>query len=184
MEKVKIATQWLESCAGCHMSLLDIDERIVELLKHVELTSSPITDLKHPPIDGVDVGILTGAVGNDDQLAEAKEMRERARILIALGDCAVFGGICTLRNFFSRQEVLGRGYIESESTVDGVIPVHQELAPLIGRVQAVGEVVPVDIHLPGCPPSADAIWYVLSELIAGRMPKLEGRVLRYGLDGG
>ena len=60
MAKVKVATDWLDICSGCHMAVLDIDERIVELVKHVQFTSSPITDLKHPPEDGVDVGILTG----------------------------------------------------------------------------------------------------------------------------
>ena len=102
MDRIRVATQWLEACAGCHMSFLDIDERIVELLKHIELTSSPITDLKHPPETGVDVGILTGAVGNEDEVAEAKEMRERAEILIAMGDCAVFGGICAIYQGFCR----------------------------------------------------------------------------------
>ncbi len=184
MGKIKVATQWLEACAGCHMSFLDIDERIVELLKHVELTSSPITDLKHPPESGVDVGILTGAIGNEDEIEEAKEMRERAKILIALGDCAVFGGICTMRNFFDTDEVLRRGYIETESTVDGEIPANEDLAPLTPKVKSIDEVVPVDIYLPGCPPTADAIWYVLSELLEGRMPKLEGKVLKYGTDGG
>jgi len=184
MGKIKVASQWLEACAGCHMSFLDIDERIVELLKHVELTSTPITDLKHPPEEGVDVGILTGGIGNEDEEAEAIEMRERSKILIAMGDCAVFGGICTMRNFFDKEEVLRRGYIETESTVDGEIPVHEDLSPLTDKVKSVGDVVPVDIYIPGCPPTADAIWYVLSELLEGRMPKLEGKVLKYGMDGG
>jgi len=183
MGKVKVATQWLESCAGCHMSFLDIDERIVELLKHVELSSSPITDLKHPPESGVDVGILTGGVGNEDEEEEAKLMRSRCKILIAMGDCAVTGGICTMRNFFDKEEVLRRGYIETESTVNGEIPHDDELAPLLDKVMGVGDVVPVDIFVPGCPPSADAIWFVLTELLAGRTPKLEGKVLKYGMDG-
>jgi len=183
MKKITVATQWLESCAGCHMSFLDIDERIVEFLKVFELTSSPITDLKRPPDDGVDVGILTGGVGNQAEVDEAKEMREKARILIALGDCAVNGGICAMRNFFSREDVLSRGYVETESTVAGKPPEHTELTPLTRRVKGVGEVVPVDFYLPGCPPSADAIWFVLSELAAGRTPELDGVVLKYGLDG-
>ncbi|HPD42527.1 MAG TPA: NADP oxidoreductase, partial [Anaerolineae bacterium] len=79
---------------------------------------------------------------------------------------------------------LRRGYIETESTVDGEIPVHEDLAPLTDKVSGVDEVVPVDIYLPGCPPTADAIWYVLTELLEGRMPKLEGKVLKYGMDGG
>jgi NAD-reducing hydrogenase small subunit len=88
-----------------------------------------------------------------------------------------------MRNFFDRDEVLCRGYVETESTVDGTVPCHEELAPLTCRVKSVGEVVSVDVYLPGCPPSADAIWHVLNELLAGRMPKLEGEVLKYGLDG-
>lgn len=184
MGKVKVAMQWLEACAGCEMSFLDIDERIVELLKYVELTSSPITDLKHPPVEGVDVGLLSGGIGNEEEIHDAKEMRERAKILIALGDCAVTGGICTMRNFFQKEAVLRRGYLETESTVAGEIPQHEDLAPLTEQALGIDSVVPVDIYLPGCPPTADAIWYVLSELLAGRMPKLEGKVLKYGTDGG
>ena len=181
MGKITLATEWMEACAGCHMSILDIDERIVELLQHVELTSTPITDLKHPPKEGVTVGILTGAVGNSHQVEVAKEMRERAQILIAMGDCAVFGGICTMRNFFPKEEVLRRGYVETESTHNpaGVIPDSEELGALTDRVMAVDEVVPVDVYLPGCPPSADAFWYVVTELLAGRKPELSGENLKY-----
>ena len=178
-KKVTIATDWLETCAGCHMSFLDLDERLIELLKFIEITSSPITDLKHPPEDGVDVGILTGAIGNTDQEKVAKEMRERCRILVAVGDCAVFGGVCTMRNFFNKDEVLRRGYVESESTIDGKIPISNTLNSLLENVKTVDEVVEVDVYLPGCPPDADAIYFVLSELIKGRMPKLTAENLRY-----
>jgi NAD-reducing hydrogenase small subunit len=180
MAKVKVATDWLDICSGCHMAILDIDERIVELLKHVEITSSPITDLKHPPEEGVDVGILSGAVSNTHQLEVAEEMRERANILIALGDCAVFGGICTMRNFFDKEEVLRYGYVESASTdEEGAVPTSPELAKLFDRVQALDEAVKVDLHIPGCPPPADAIWFALTELLAGRIPVLKDENLTY-----
>jgi len=180
MAKVKVATDWLDICSGCHMAFLDIDERIVELLKHVEITSSPITDLKHPPEEGVDVGILTGAVSNDHQLKVAKEMREKAGLLIALGDCAVFGGICTMRNFFDKEEVLRMGYVESASTDEnGFVPRSPELAKLFDRVMALNEAVKVDVHIPGCPPPADAIWFALTELLAGRIPELKDENLTY-----
>ncbi|MCL0050277.1 NADP oxidoreductase [Dehalococcoidia bacterium] len=180
MAKVKIATDWLEICSGCHMSLLDIDERIVELVKHVQFTSSPITDLKHPPKDGVDVGILTGGVGNTHQEEVAMEMRERCKILVALGDCAVFGGIVTMRNFFDKEEALRRAYVETEGTDEGgAVPRSDELGKLLDREMALNEVVKVDVHIPGCPPPADAIWFALTELLAGRIPVLTGDNLTY-----
>ena len=180
MGKIKLASDWLDVCSGCHMSILDIDERIVELIKHVEFTSTPITDFKHPPESGVDVGILTGAVSNTHQLEGAKLMRERSKILISLGDCAVFGGICTMRNFFDTEEVLEFGYVKSMSTdASGAVPRSPELGKLFDRVMAVNEVVKVDLHIPGCPPPADAIWYAVTELLQGRIPVLTGDNLTY-----
>ena len=178
MTKVKVAMDWLAACAGCEMSVLDTDERLVQLLEKIELTSTPITDLKHPPKEGVTVGILSGTVNNTTNLEVAKEMRERCKVLIAMGDCAVFGGIMTMRNFFDTNEALKRAYVETESTVDGIIPGSEELSKPIKAVP-VNQVVKVDIHLPGCPPSADAIYYVLSELLEGRIPVLSGENLKY-----
>lgn len=181
MAKVKVAMDWLDICSGCEMSLLDIDERIVELLKHVELTSTPITDLKHPPEEGVDVGILTGSVGNTDQIEVVKEMRERCKFLIAFGDCATFNPIPipAMRNFFEKDEVLETGYVGTASTVDGKIPESDMLCKLLDKVVGIDEIVKVDFYLPGCPPDADTIFYVLTELVAGRVPVLEGKNLRY-----
>lgn len=178
MGKVLVATDWLGACAGCHMSVLDMDERLVELLEYIQLTSTPVTDLKHPPKGGVTVGILTGAVTNTANMEVARQMRERCKVLIALGDCAVFGGIPTMRNMVSIQDALRRAYVESESTVDGKIPTSEELCRPV-PVRAVNQLVKVDVNLPGCPPSADAIHYVLSELLAGRVPELKGDYLKY-----
>ncbi len=180
MAKVTLCTDWLDVCSGCHMSLLDIDENIVELLKHVQLLSSPITDLKHPPEEGCDVGILTGSVSNDHQEEVARRMRERAKILISVGDCAVFGGICTMRNFFDLEDVLRRGYIETESTDPGSeIPRSPEIAKLYPQVKAVDQVVKVDLHIPGCPPPAESLWFAITELLAGRTPVLTEELLTY-----
>jgi NAD-reducing hydrogenase small subunit len=178
MTKVKVAMDWLAACAGCEMSVLDMDERLVQLLEKIELTSTPITDLKHPPKEGVTVGILSGAINNTTNLEVAKEMRERCKILIALGDCAVFGGIMTMRNFFDINEALKRAYVETESTVDGSIPDSDELSKPL-KACPVNGVVKVDVHVPGCPPSADTIYYVLSELLEGRIPALKGENLKY-----
>jgi len=180
MAKVTLCSDWLDVCSGCHMSILDIDERIIELIKHVQILSTPITDLKHPPEEGCDVGILTGSVSNDHQEAVTREMREKAKILIALGDCAVFGGICTMRNFFDVEDVLERGYVSTESTAEGQqIPRSNEIAKLFPQVKAVNEIVDVDLHIPGCPPPADAIWFAITELLAGRTPVLTDDMLTY-----
>lgn len=175
-KKVTVATDWLAGCAGCHMSLLDIDERIVALVEKVQLTSTPITDLKHPSEQGVDVGMLEGAVNNSTGEEVARRMRSHCKVLIALGDCAVFGGIPTMRNAVSIDAALRRAYIDTESTIDGQIPGHEDIA-VMQETRALDQVVPVDIYLPGCPPSADAIFHVLSELLEGRMPKLKGKYL-------
>ncbi len=175
-KKVTVASDWLAGCAGCHMSFLDIDERLVNLIQLATLTATPITDLKHPSEQGVDVGILEGAVNNSAGEAVAKRMRERSKILIALGDCAVFGGIPTMRNRGCRGDALKRAYIESESTVDGRVPDDPELAQM-QEARPLDQVVAVDVYLPGCPPPADAIFHVLTSLVEGKKPQLTGKLL-------
>jgi NAD-reducing hydrogenase small subunit len=177
MAKVKIATDWLAGCAGCHMSLLDLDEELVKVLEAIEITSSPVTDLKHPP--EVTVGIIEGAVANTANVEVLKEMREKCQILLALGDCACFGGIVTMRNLVDKEEALQRGYVDTESTVDGEVPSDPELCQLLDRVMACNEVVKVDAYLPGCPPSAAAIGWAIKELLEGRIPAPIGENLRY-----
>ena len=177
MEKVKIATSWLDVCAGCHMSLLDIDEAIIDISNAVEFTRSPITDIKEFP--DVDVGIISGAIGNVEQEAEAKELRERCKILVVLGDCACFGGIPSMRNVFSKEEVLRRVYIETESTKEGKIPTSPEISPLLEKALPANAVVKVDCFVPGCPPRAEAIKYAITELLQGRIPVLPSEMMRF-----
>ncbi|NPV77697.1 MAG: NADP oxidoreductase [Anaerolineae bacterium] len=179
MSKPKVASDWLAGCAGCHMSLLDMDERIVKIAELVDLRATPITDLKEPDASGVDVGVLEGGVNNTLNEEVAHRMRKRCKVLVALGDCAVFGGVPAMRNFFTIEEALRRAYVETESTDEnGRIPDDPELA-VQTRVRALHEVVPVDIHVPGCPPNADVIFYVLSELAQGRKPELTGNMLHW-----
>ncbi|GAP06820.1 coenzyme F420-reducing hydrogenase, gamma subunit [Anaerolinea thermolimosa] len=179
MSKPKISTDWMCGCAGCHMSLLDIDERILKIAELADIRATPITDLKEPDESGVDVGILEGGINNTANEEVAHRMRKRCKILVALGDCAVFGGVPAMRNFFTLEETLKRAYIETESTdSEGKIPDNPELARMT-RVRAVHEVVPVDIFVPGCPPDPDVIYYVLSELAQGRKPELKGELLHW-----
>ncbi len=174
MGKPKVSSDWLAGCAGCHMSLLDMDERIAKVLELADLRSSPITDLKHPDESGVDVGVLEGGINNSYNEEVALNMRKHCKILVALGDCAVFGGVPAMRNFFTIEDSLKRAYIETESTDEsGHIPNDPELA-VPTKVRALQEVVPVDVFVPGCPPDADTIFYVLSELAQGRIPEMKG----------
>jgi len=179
MSKPKISSDWLAACAGCHMSLLDIDERIVQVVELADLRATPITDLKEPDEDGVDVGILTGAVNTTTNEEVALKMRERCKILVAMGDCAVFGGVIAMRNFFKIEDALQRAYVETESTdAEGKIP----SSPEIGKptqVRAVSELVEVDISIPGCPPDADVIFYALAELAQGRIPEIKDEKLHW-----
>src|SRR5947207_1529670 len=114
MGKPKVSMDWLAGCAGCEMSMLDIDERIVKVVELVDLRSTPITDLKEPDVSGVDVGILSGAVNNSYNEEVALRMRKRSKYLVALGDCAVFGGVVAMRNFFKLEDSLRRAYVETE----------------------------------------------------------------------
>ena len=173
MAKPKISSDWLAACAGCHMSLLDIDEQIVAIAEQVEFRATPVTDFKEPDEEGVDVGILTGAINTTSNEEVAHRMRKRCKILVAMGDCAVFGGVIAMRNFFDLNEALRRAYIETESTdEDGKVPRSRELG-VPTKVRAVKEVVDVDLSIPGCPPDADIIFYALNELANGRIPKIE-----------
>jgi NAD-reducing hydrogenase small subunit len=179
MAKPKVSSDWMAGCAGCHMSLLDMDERIAKVVELADLRATPITDLKQPDESGVDVGILEGGINNSSNEEVAYRMRKRCKILVALGDCAVFGGVPAMRNFFPLEESLRRAYVEAESVdKDGKIPDDPELATM-QRVKAVHEVVPVDVFLPGCPPDADAIFYVLAELAQGRIPEIKNDKLMW-----
>jgi NAD-reducing hydrogenase small subunit len=179
MAKPKVSMDWLAGCAGCEMSMLDMDERIVQVAELVDIRSTPITDLKVPDESGVDVGILTGAVNNTYNEEVALRMRKRCKHLVALGDCAVFGGVVAMRNFFTLEDSLKRAYVDTESTDDsGKIPTDPELA-VPTKVRALSEIVKVDINVPGCPPDADVIFYVLSELGQGRIPELKGDKLHW-----
>ena len=171
-----MATAWLDGCSGCHMSFLDIDERLFELMNKVDIVYSPLVDAKSLPAQ-VDVGILEGSISNDDDLHKALAFREHCKILVSLGDCAVTGNVPAMRNPYKLAEVMDRSYRDNVTT-HPVIPVVCVPA-LLPSVRPVHSCVAVDIFVPGCPPSADAIWYVLCELIEGRSPDTS-KVTRFG----
>ena len=177
MSKPKLATVWLDGCSGCHMSLLDIDERILALGEKADLVYSPLVDRKDFP-DEVDITLVEGAVSNEDDLHKIQHVRQHTKILVSLGDCSVTANVPGMRNPFWTPEVYDRAYRENV-TFDAGVP-DQVVPPLLPFVRPVHEIVPVDVFVPGCPPSADTIFFVLSELLEGRMPELSAKT-RFGI---
>ena len=165
-DKIKLATTSLAGCFGCHMSFLDIDERILELVKLVEFDRSPINDIK--TVGKADVGIIEGGVANTDNVETLRAFRDNCDVLVAFGACAVNGGIPAMRNAFTVSECLQESYIDGVGVENAHIPDDPEIPLLLNKVHPIHEVVKVDYFLPGCPPSGDTIWTFLTELIEGK----------------
>jgi NAD-reducing hydrogenase small subunit len=172
--KLKVATTSLAGCFGCHMSLLDIDERLFDLLQRVEFDRSPLTDIKH--CGPCDIGLIEGGICNAENVYVLREFRKNCKILVAVGACAITGGLPAQRNHLDLGQCLQEVYVTEPGLVHGGIPNDPELPLPLDKVHPLHEVVKVDYFLPGCPPSAEAIWKFLSDLINGRTPHL-----RYGL---
>lgn len=181
--KPRVATVWLDGCSGCHMSLLDLDERLILLADKVDIVCSPVVDPKGFP-ENVDLTLVEGAVSSHHDLEKARLIRRRSKLVISLGDCAVTGNVPAMRNAYEVEALFQRAYIENAQYPETPesrrarlpvinVPPHEKIA------RPLHEVIPVDLFVPGCPPPADAIWFVLTELLAGRMPDPSG-LTRFG----
>jgi len=176
--KPRIATCNLTGCFGCHMSLLDIDEKILKLIELVDFDKSPINDIKE--FTGpVDIGIIEGGVSNDENVEVLRSFRKHCKVLVAVGECALTGGVPSMRNMVSLQECLEEAYLKGPTVVDGAIPNDPEIPLLLDRVYPCHEVVKIDYLLPGCPPSAEVLWAALSALLAGTEPALPTGLIKY-----
>jgi len=176
MTKARVATLWLDGCSGCHMSFLDMDERLLEIAPLIDLVYSPVVDAKEFP-ENVDLALVEGALANEEDIEKILKVRTRSTVLAALGDCAVTGNVPAMRNSFVLEEVLKRGY-EENATANPGTPT-KEVPRLERKVIPLHELVKVDLYIPGCPPKADDIYYVLSEILAGRTPDMTTRC-RFG----
>ena len=170
MKKARLATLWLDGCSGCHMSLLDIDEAIAAVAEKADLLYGPLVDAQEFPPD-IDVTLVEGAVSSHEDLEKIRLVRRNTAILVALGDCAVTGNVPAMRNPFSVKSILERAYVEGADVrkgipTEGVPALNKKATPL-------QDVVKVDVHVPGCPPSAKTILFVVSELLEGRIPNLK-----------
>ena len=176
MDKTRIATVWLDGCSGCHMSFLDMDERLLAIADRIGLVYSPLVDTKEFP-ENVDLTIVEGAVSSEEDLHKIRLVRSRTKLLMALGDCAVTSNVPGMRNYFSRDAILRRAYVENVTANPGV---PTEVIPaLLPKSKPIHEYVKVDIFVPGCPPNAEIIFSAVAALLEGRKPDLDNNV-RFG----
>ena len=179
VKKMRLATAWLGGCSGCHMSLLDLGERLVELAGAIELVYGPLVDVKAFP-ERVDIALVEGAVANVDNLELIQQIREHSRIVVSLGDCAVTGNVTSLRNFFTVDDLLTAVYHAGPGSAPHGAEAVRELPALLPRVLPLHQVVPVDVFLPGCPPDPERIWTALSALLRGEPVQLSEEQRTFG----
>jgi NAD-reducing hydrogenase small subunit len=180
MAKPKVATTSLAGCFGCHMSFLDIDDRILELVELIEFDRSPINDIKE--IRGpVDIGLVEGGCCNEENVKVLQDFRRNCKLLVSVGDCAINGGVPALRNMVPLEECYREAFLEGPTVhnPEGRVPDDAEIPLLLNEVRPCHEVVKVDYHLPGCPPPADALWAALTTLLEGKPPELPYELIKY-----
>ena len=180
MEKPKIATTSLCGCFGCHMSILDIDDRILKLIELVDFDKSPVDDIKKFSSRCL-VGLIEGGCANEENVHVLQDFRKNCDILIALGDCAINGGIPAMRNTIPLKECMEEAYLNCPSCYNPnkIIPSDPDIPMLLNKVYPINEVVKIDYFLPGCPPPADAIWNTLVALLTGKPLDLPYELIKY-----
>ena len=177
MAKIKVATTSLAGCFGCHMSCLDLDERLVTLAEVAEFDRSPITDIEH--CGPCDIGLIEGGVCNSENVHVLREFRKNCKILVAVGACAINGGLPAMRNSISLESCLLEAYRDGIGVENAQIPSDPELPLLLDKVHPIHEIVKIDYFLPGCPPSADVFWSFLTALLEGREPSFPYELVHY-----
>ncbi len=171
MSKPRVATVWLDGCSGCHMSLVDLDERLLDIFGRADLVYGPLVDVKEFP-ENVDVCLVEGSVSSEDDLERLMTVRERTKVLVAFGDCAVTSNVPGMRNPIGVEALLARAYLENADVNVGIPD--QIIPKLLPTSQPVNRFVDVDVFLPGCPPHADLIYTLLDDLLSGRTPEVAG----------
>jgi [NiFe] hydrogenase diaphorase moiety small subunit len=168
IERKSIATTSLAGCFGCHMSLLDIDLKLLDLIKVVELHRSPLNDIKE--FTGkCDIGLIEGGCCNAENVEVLREFRRHCDVLVAVGECALWGGVPSMRNTIPLSECLEEAYLDSITSMpdECVVPYHEDLPKILDKVYACNEIVEIDYYIPGCPPDANHIWKSVLSLISG-----------------
>lgn len=168
MGKKIVATVSLAGCFGCHMSLLDIDTDLLDMVELISFDKSPLTDFKHFT-SRCHIGLIEGGVCNSENVETLRRFREQCDILVSVGECSVWGGLPAMRNGIPLGECLEEAYLNSATSEAGasVIPYHEDLPKILDRIYACNEIVKIDYYIPGCPPDANHIWKALKNILWG-----------------
>ena len=181
---VKVASEWLNSCSGCEIAILNLGETLLAVLPQLEFVHIPVLmdhkyfgqtgegDVHHLEIPPAVVGLISGGIRNQEHLEVAEAMRRSCQVVIALGTCATHGGIPSLINSFDNEDLFERYYRGSETTDPHATPNDPVLPGLLDRTYALDEKIKVDLYLPGCPPHPDQIGEAIVALLEGRAPQL------------
>lgn len=179
-----VAEEWLNICGGCEIAVLDIGEKLLDVLPSLQFVHMPVLmdhkyfgqtgEKSEMEIPEADIGMISGGIRNEEERQITEEMRKKCKTLIALGSCACFGGIPALANMYQLEEIYDKVYRGSESTEAGETPA-QDLPPLTDRVYALDEFVNVDVYIPGCPMNSGMILEAISNLLEGKPFELPER---------
>jgi [NiFe] hydrogenase diaphorase moiety small subunit len=179
-EKKLVATTSLAGCFGCHMSLLDIDEQLLDVIELVDFHKSPLTDIKRFE-KRCDIGIIEGGCSNDENVEVLREFRKKCDILVSIGECAIWGGLPAMRNFVPLEECLTEAYVSTATRAgeNAIIPEDDDLPKLLDRVYSCNEVVKIDYVVPGCPPDPHHMWKVVRHLLFGEAFTITEQEFKY-----
>jgi len=186
MGKLKLAIYWAAACGGCDVAVLDTNEKILDIAAAADIVLWPVAvDHKYADVEkmapgSIDVCLFHGAIRNSENEHVARMLRERSKVMVAFGSCAISGGIPALANFKERDEIISRVYLETPSTdnPEGVLPETTcqvpegllHLPAFYDTVKSLDQVVEVDYYLPGCPPVPARIWEVVQAIVTGALP--------------
>ena len=179
-EKKTVATISLAGCFGCHMSLLDIDLKLLDLVEVVEFNKSPINDIKKFT-KHCDIGLIEGGCCNAENVEVLREFRKHCDVLVAFGECALWGGVPSMRNTIPLSECLEEAYLNSTTSMpdECEVPYHEDLPKILDKVYACNDIVDIDYFIPGCPPDANHIWKSVLGLICGQELSVPYSELKY-----
>lgn len=166
LERKTIATISLAGCFGCHMSMLDIDLGFLDLIELVDFNKSPLNDIKEFT-KICDVGLIEGGCCSSENVEVLREFRKKCKLLVAVGECSIWGGLPAMRNMIPLEECLEEAYLNSMSSEEGefTVPYHEDLPKILDKVYACSDIVKIDYFIPGCPPTATHIWKAVRNLL-------------------